>query len=104
MCTLLESYRNCEWISKEADLKMQFIDFLLEFKADEVAYGIAYLKEKEIGLYEMLYPIILDYNTYGLKHFIEEPPKETVDEDVNLSWFERIKSFFKSAVNSGVGK
>ena len=55
--------------------------------------GISYLKEQEQGLFELLYPIILDYQTYGLKHFKEEDP--IIEEEKPKTFLDKIKDFFK---------
>lgn len=93
MSSLIESYRYGDWFTKDIDLKMQFTQFILDFFPDEIEYGIDYLKEREKGLYELLYPIILDYQTYGLQHFKEEEPVEV--EEKPKTFLEKVKDFFK---------
>ena len=93
MSSLIESYRYGDWFTKDIDLKMQFTQFILDFYPEEIDYGISYLKEQEQGLFELLYPIILDYQTYGLKHFKEEDP--IIEEEKPKTFLDKIKDFFK---------
>ena len=93
MSSLIESYRYSNWFTKDIDLKMQFTQFILDFYPEEIDYGIGYLKEQDYGLYELLYPIILDYQTYGLQHFREEEP--IIEEVKPKTFLEKLKSLFE---------
>ena len=84
MCTLIEAYRSGTSLSNEADLQIQFIDFLTEFNKEEVEHGISYIKKIEPRLYNMLLPLILEYRTYGLAH-LEEGEGDGNKEHTNTS-------------------
>lgn len=96
MLHLIERYDNEDWCSKDVDLKLQFIEFLFEYRPDEVEYGISYLKEKSKGLYELFMPIILEYRTFGLKHFKDEVESvEVQEEETTETWWDKFKNIFK---------
>lgn len=87
-------YNNCL-----NDIKLKFIDFLLEFTKDEVKHGIKYLFENDRNLYNDLGSLILEYQNFGLKSFMDSP--EIIEEKPKETFFDRIKSFFKKETADG---
>lgn len=76
--------------------QMAFINFLLTpgYSNEEIEYAITLIRntqENSTNIYEILYPLILEYKTYGLCHFIEPEPE--VQKPLTL--MDKIKRFFK---------
>ena len=97
MQSLIESWENGNWATKEIDLKMQFVDFICEFTDEEIKHGISYLSQNSPELYEVMFPIIVDYQTYGMLHF-EEPDPDDFYEDKPKTWFDKVKEVFQNVM------
>lgn len=83
-----------EYINGVHDIKLRFIELLLEFKPDEIAHGISYMQNENNALYKLLYPLVIEYNTYGVTHFQDEP-EPVVEEVKKQTFLDKIKSIFK---------
>jgi len=94
MNCLIDNYAHRTYLNAENDIKLQFISFLLEFTQEEVNYGVEYILKECSGLYDLLYTLILDYQTYGLKNF-EEPVEEPLEETPKTVW-DKVKEFFQN--------
>lgn len=90
--TLLINYRNNRsFLGVETNLKIDLADFIVENTKEEVEYAFSLIENSEIA--DILAPLILEYRTYGLEHFIiiedevlNSPPK---------TWFEKVKDKLK---------
>lgn len=62
----------------ELDLKLDFLSFLNQNKPEEVKYGLDWLskRKQDTQVYELLYPMILEYNNYGLEGALQCIPIE----------------------------
>ena len=93
--TLMINYtNNRHFIGVETNLKIDLADFIVENTREETEYLFSLIEDSELN--DILAPIMLEYRTYGLEHFIvieeEEvvPPKKT--------WFEKVKEKLTSLV------
>ena len=83
--TLIFDYQQAmkdNYHSAELDFKLDFLGFLTSNQQDEIEYGIEYLKTKPE--WNVLYPIILEYQTFGLTGQLEcqpIPQEETTQKE-----------------------
>lgn len=93
MNILIDDYEHrYSYSNGSVDIKLRFIDFLIDFREDEIDFAISYIKETSKGLYEFLFPIILEYRNFGLSSFRDSEPSEPIKEQ---KFFDKIKNLFK---------
>lgn len=83
MNSLRQNYRwakNADELGVDVHARLDFTHFILEHSDEEIAHAINYIRGTE--LYDALFPIILEYQTFGLKHFKEEVPQDSVEEEI----------------------
>lgn len=93
MGILISAFREEDSINRDIDIKLRFVDFLTESTADEVSYGVDYLKEKETTLYTLIYPLYLDFKMYGIEHFVDIENFEE-EEVITLSLKDKLEIWF----------
>ena len=88
---IYDLYEDYKWFSDQfptkSRIKYNFVQFLLNSSQEAVNYGIDLIiqnKDKNSDIYELLYPVILEYRTFGL---LKKEEKQEIKKE---KWWQKI--------------